>query len=366
LDTVKTTSKPLVMVAPLDWGLGHTTRCIPIIKELLNQKYPVILAGDERAKTIYNSEFPGLPFIYLKGYKISYSSFRFLLPFKLALQIPRILKTIRNENKWLKKIIAEYPINIVISDNRYGLYNKKIKSIFITHQLAIKTSLGFKTDAFIQKLNYSFINQFNKCWIPDTQSEPSLAGDLSHPFKDPSIQIRYLGALSRFRNDGINSEKKHLLFLLSGPEPQRTQLEKMLVEQSKNYKGNIVVVRGLPTSKERLQFPANFTIFNHLPADTLKEFIAASAFVIARCGYSTIMDMVTMKQKCILIPTPGQTEQEYLARHLMKHNIALCINQKKFQLNAALQLASNFPFSSEDFLKEKQLKQEIEQLNFAI
>ncbi|HEU0064966.1 MAG TPA: glycosyl transferase family 28, partial [Flavisolibacter sp.] len=237
MDSVKITSKPVVLVAPLDWGLGHTTRCIPIIKELLNQDYPVILAGDERTKTIYNTEFPRVPFIYLKGYNISYSAFKFLLPVKLAMQIPLILKTIRYEHKWLKKIIAENHVKIVISDNRFGLYNKEIKSIFITHQLAIKTSLGFKTDAFIQKLNYSYINQFNKCWIPDTQSTPSLAGELSHPFNEPSIPVHYLGALSRFKKEGITNEKKHLLFLLSGPEPQRSQLEKMLLYQSQNYNG---------------------------------------------------------------------------------------------------------------------------------
>ncbi|HEU0065286.1 MAG TPA: glycosyltransferase, partial [Flavisolibacter sp.] len=125
-------------------------------------------------------------------------------------------------------------------------------------------------------------------------------------------------------------------------------------------------IRGLPTLKKSLQLPANFTVFNHLPAESLKQYIAASAFVIARCGYSTIMDMVAMKQKCILIPTPGQTEQEYLGRHLMKHNIALCIKQNRFQLNAALELASNFPFTNKDFLKEDQLNRQIKQLEFAV
>jgi uncharacterized protein (TIGR00661 family) len=198
--------------------------------------------------------------------------------------------------------------------------------------------------------------------VPDVKEENNLSGDLSHPEKMPDIPVHYLGALSRFN---VNDEKKsedHLLIMLSGPEPQRTILEDQLIEQLKHYKQTVVFVRGLPGNTELPTVPANVTIKNHLPAAALQTAISNASFIVSRCGYSTVMDIMSLHKRSILIPTPGQTEQEYLAEHLMHGNLALCIPQAKFKLLNALQLADSFNYKFGQFNKEKDLKRVIEEL----
>src|SRR5438270_1451778 len=320
--------KPIVLIAPLDWGLGHATRCIPIIKKEIEKGKIVYLAGEGHVKTLLQEEFPDLPFLDLKGYRIWYSRSSAWFNFKVFIQIPKILLAIRYEHKWLKKIIQQYGINEIISDNRYGLYSYSIPSFFITHQLLIKTPFGKKADAFLQKLNYRFINRFTECWVPDFEKEDNLAGELSHPSIYPGIPVRYIGPLSRFHIPSNLPEEKHMLALLSGPEPQRTIFEKKILHQLINYDKEVVLVRGLPGCKEKLHVGKNIKVFNHLPAKDLEKALLESSVIIARCGYSTIMDVITLRKRSILIPTPGQTEQEYLAKNLQQKNLSISIKKE--------------------------------------
>lgn len=335
-----------VLVAPLDWGLGHATRCIPIIQELIRNNCEVLLACEGKTEILLRQEFPTLNYIPLKGYNIHYGKTKWELYGKLLLQIPKILEAIHKENDWLDEIIDTYRIDAVISDNRYGLYSDKIPTVFMTHQLLIKTTLGEKADRFLQKFNYHFIDEYSTCWVPDLQEETiNLAGELSHPEYLPQVPLHYLGTLSRFRKTVDYNTEKHLLILLSGPEPQRTLLEELLVTQLAAYNGQVLLVRGLPGySASDLEVPPHVRYVNHLSAIELQTAIEEASFVIARCGYSTVMDMVSLQKKSILIPTPGQTEQEYLAGHLMQQGIAFCMEQEYFDLTAALSMAQEFTY----------------------
>ena len=334
-----------VLVAPLDWGLGHATRCIPIIYALLQQHVEVIIAADGAIKNLLKKEFPNVVFTQLKGYNIRYSSNGFWLPLRLLAQLPKFVWAVYTEHKWLKKIVLTHNIDTVISDNRLGLYHSKIYCIYITHQLKIKTGNRFAT-WLAQKTHYFFINKYRTCWVPDNESENFLAGELSHPKKLPVLPIKYLGPLSRFEK--IIIEKKYdLLILLSGPEPQRTIFETILLKQLKIFTGSVLLVRGLPlyTNKTDWVFENNLTIVNHLTANELNKAIQQSALVISRSGYTTIMDLVKLEQKAILVATPGQTEQEYLAAYLKNKNIFFSASQKGFSLNEILQNAAFFSYA---------------------
>lgn len=331
-----------ILIAPLDWGLGHATRCIPIIKELHRQGHIVIIAAEGAIKTLLENEFPGIKCLSLKGYRIRYARTKKGLLLSIITQIPKLLLCIESEKKWLEKIIAENQIDIVISDNRFGLWNKKIYCVFITHQLVIKTPF---LKSLLQKLNYSFINQFNECWVPDIEKFPNLAGQLSHPKKFPSIPVHYIGCLSRFENQVAATDEKKLLILLSGPEPQRSLLEKKLMLQLKKIISPVLFIRGLPGNPISLDAGPHITCINHLPAKELEQALLEAEFVVARSGYSTAMDLMKLKKKSILIPTPGQTEQEYLAKHLMQQTFAYTVNQHNFDLEKALSAAKSFPYS---------------------
>ena len=354
MDSPSFTSRPRVLVAPLDWGLGHATRCVPLIRALVSEECEVILAGEGKTEALLRAEFPQLEVLPLKGYNINYGKSGWELFAKLLMQVPAIIETMDEEHEWLKVAVKEHRIDAVISDNRYGLYHEETFSVFITHQLLVKTTLGATADELLQKLQYQYINAFTECWVPDIESAPGLAADLSHPKNLLEIPLHYLGPLSRLKK-GPEVEGKHLLVLLSGPEPQRTLLEEALLLQLERYTEPVVFLRGLPGGSELPAVRPNIQILNHLPAGELEEVISEAHIVVSRCGYSTVMDLLSMGKKSILIPTPGQTEQEYLARHLMEQNLALCIPQSKLKLMNALELADCYnyapaPVSSADSL----------------
>jgi predicted glycosyltransferase len=324
-----------VLVAPLDWGLGHATRCIPIIKELTNQRCTVIIAAGGAQKEVLQEEFPDLSFVEMPGFCIKYGKNRALTLLKLIFTIPKILIGIKRENEWLRRFASLEGLDLVISDNRYGLYGAGVFSVFMTHQLAIRSTLGAGADRMLQRLNYRYIRRFSVCWVPDVAGAGNLAGELSHPPRMPDITVRYIGWLSRL--EAVEAvEVYDLLILLSGPEPQRTILEERLLAQISREMGRIVLVRGLPKGGAAVKAPEGVVVFDHLPARELGEIIGRSKLVLARSGYSTVMDLVRMGKKAIYIPTPGQPEQEYLGRYLEERGLGVCMRQREFVLGEAI------------------------------
>lgn len=306
--------KRRILVAPLDWGLGHATRCIPIIRLLVKEGVDVVIAAKGRISVLFQQEFPELPIIELQGYEVRYSRSKYLF-FKMALQAPRILGIIKKEQKWLSQVIDELEIDAVISDNRFGLHSNKVPCAFITHQLSVQTGLQW-LNRLAQKINYRYINNFSVCWVPDMAGKDNLAGILSHPVKMPSIPVKYIGVLSRLQQQ--EKEKKiELLVLLSGPEPQRSMFEKMIIKQIAQTENQTVIVRGLPETQTVIEHHnRNLVFVNYADSHLMNDYILQSKNIIARSGYSTLMDLVMMQQPALLVPTPGQTEQLYLANYL--------------------------------------------------
>ena len=333
--------KSRILLSPLDWGLGHVTRCIPLISLLNKQNIEVIVAGEGPFISLLKKEFPGIVILPLKGYRVSYSKrgSRFFL--KILLQLPKIIAAIIYEKRWLRRAVTDFNPTAIISDNRFGFYSGKIPSIFITHQLFIHTGHHF-INRIAQKINYRYINKFSECWVPDTAGACSLAGALSHPPVLPQTPVKYLGILSRFKKIPVQKDIE-LLIMISGPEPQRSIFENMLLAQTENSEEKVVIIRGLPGTVNTLHSDnENISIFNHLPANELSELIQRSTLVIARCGYSTIMDLAVLKQKAILVPTPGQPEQEYLASYLKEKGLCYTTSQENFSLKQEREYVESF------------------------
>jgi len=358
---VKIAGKPLVLVAPLDWGLGHATRCIPLIRTLIEQGATPCLAGEGSQEILLKNEFPGLPFLSLPGYRIRYPRKGRNLPWKMIRQIPGILRSIRAEEAWLRKQMEIHHFDAVISDNRYGLYHPDALSVFITHQLQIKGPAGWM-EQLLRKKNYRYINRFDECWVPDHADENNLAGTLSHPDSLPARPVKYTGPLSRFEQKEEQVLKGHLLILLSGPEPQRSLLEEIIIRQISHFPGTATVLRGLPGHPSVIPSTGMIRFYNHLPAEVLAAEIQKAEYVISRSGYSTVMDMAVMEKKCIMIPTPGQTEQEYLGRYLQEKKLVLSIGQEKFELSAALEAAAQFEYQEWPKGTANRLKDTVKQL----
>lgn len=323
---------------------------------MLQKQCQVIIAAYGMPKKLLEKEFPQLQFISLEGYAVKYGYKNTFI--KLIFQIPKILKSIKRESSWLSKIATQYKIDAIISDNRYGLNHSKIPCILITHQLHIMVPPIIKwTEGIIQKKLYRWINQFSECWVPDVENENhSLAGKLSHPFQLPVTPVKYIGWLSRFNNTNVVNKKYNVIICLSGIEPQRSVLEQIILSQLPLVKGTVLLVRGIFTEDHLENIPAHVEVVNNLDAHHLQIAFQQSEYIVSRCGYSTVMDMMVLKCKCIFIPTPGQTEQEYLAKWLSNHGTALIYMQNKFNLFNALHKAASFNYNwayqTKDILEE--------------
>lgn len=340
---IKNNNISTVLVAPLDWGLGHATRCIPIIKALLSNGYTVLLGATDNTAALLQHEFPELPILPLRGYKIKYANNYKWLPLKIFIQIPKILWCIYKEHQWLQQIIKNKQIHLVVSDNRYGLFSSKIPSVFITHQLIIKMPFGW-LQKLIQQFNYTFINQFTQCWVPDVEGENNVAGILSHPKKMPTIPVHYLGIVSRFTKNNNQALLYKYCIVLSGPEPQRTILENIILANLKIITDKVVVIRGLPNSIASIESTIHCTFYNHLSTSALNNILQSSEYIISRSGYTTVMDILWLQKKSILIATPLQTEQEYLAQKLWQQQWCFSVSQQQFNLLTATKSASNFNY----------------------
>lgn len=343
-----------ILIAPLDWGLGHATRCISIIRYLQKLNCEITVAASGKTKHLLQNEFPNLTFIHLPGYNISYSKFKRWLPFKILLQVPKILKTIGHESKWLNEIVKTHKFDAVISDNRFGLYTKEIQSVFITHQLLVKTNF-FLFDKIIQHLNYKFINRFSECWIPDFEGSQNISGELSHSKKLPATPVKYIGPLSRFVKSSNQQIKYKWIIIISGPEPQRSIFEKKMFELASKTTDNFFIVRGKPGEDKHELNSSNCSLFNHLNTVDMQAAIESSEFVISRCGYTTVMEILSLQKKSVFIPTPGQTEQEYLAMHLSKQNWAYTFNQEDdflFHLHNAKKFNYRLPEINTELYKQ--------------
>ena len=299
-----------ILIAPLNWGLGHASRCVPIITQL-QQNNHVFLASDGDAGLFLQQAFPHLPYFQLPGYNIKYPK-NGGMALSMLWQIPKVLRAIKAEGICCEGLQKEYDFDIIISDNRYGCKTPKTHNIFISHQLQIAGPLFI--EPLILKANYYFINQFNECWIPDNKEEPVLAGKLSHPRVMPSIACKYIGVLSRFAKQNVALEYEYAA-IISGPEPQRTLFEKYVLESLATKAGKHVVFLGKPSLNNECYIIGNMEIYPHASTEIMQSLICKSKKVICRSGYSSIMDMFALGKQAEYIPTPGQTEQEYLAAY---------------------------------------------------
>ncbi len=328
-----------ILIAPLDWGLGHATRCIPVIQNLLEQNNEVVIAADGAIEKLLNNEFPNLNFLKLFNYNVQYSNNGKWLWWKLLKQIPHLLKCFKKENQWLDNIVEKEKIEVVISDNRYGLFTKKCSSIFITHQLQLQMPEGFKwAESITKNLIEKRIKNFDECWIPDYESEEkSLSGKLSH-CNSKLRNIKFIEPLSRFKKLNLSNSKieSDILILISGPEPQRTLLEEKVFSQlphQKELDKKIIVIGGKVRNVALLgEFPNLVQYFPYVNPSEILSYLIGAKKIICRSGYSTIMDLDAIGKSAIFIPTPGQTEQIYLAHRMKKMEKGNFVNQANFQL----------------------------------
>lgn len=311
---------------------------IPLAAELMNRNCRVFIGAGEKHIALIKAELPGLTCIHFPGFSPSYSKH---LPqyFAMLLKSPVLLFHIIREHRRLNKIIKDHGIDIVISDNRFGLWNRNVISVYVTHILRIPLPRPLKIFERIGVLLHRMvIKKYDYCMIPDLPGDLNLSGRLSHDLRLPE-NVRYAGLLSRFDKETVVTGRfsfPHNAIVLSGPEPQRSIMKTKLINALHNCKTPAIVLEGKPEKEEEENRKGNIIFYSHLKAAEMREMLLTSDVIISRSGYTTIMDLVFLNRSGLLIPTPGQTEQEYLAEHLSAQGWFDTISQKKINGNIRL------------------------------
>ena len=327
-----------ILYAVLNWGLGHASRSIPIIQSLLKKNIELVIASDGEALVLLQKEFPSLTFEVLPSYNVQYAENAKNFDKAIFFQLGKFGKTIKEENKLTDLLIRKHNLTHLISDNRYGVYSKTIPSTIICHQINLQHKIVFVKKQ-INKVHFSLLKKFTEIWVPDFENELAIASNISSlEFKNESIfrKLKYIGLLSRMKKNKLDLNKKFISIILSGPEPQRTILEKGLVNALKGRAEKSLIVLGKPELNTTEQL-GNLTLKSHLNAKELNTAILQSELIFCRPGYSTVMDLAKLEKKAIFIPTPGQTEQEYLAANFMQKGMCYAQKQADFDFDLAIQ-----------------------------
>lgn len=341
---------PKILIAALDWGLGHAARCIPIIRALQADGADVYLAGNGRALALLRQEFPQLPFFELPAYNIRYH--KSSMVWSIGFQMFKILFAIAKEHFALRQLVRRHDIKIVLSDCRFGCFTRRAGCIFITHQLHIRTPYAWLS-SLVNFGHRLLLQRYHEIWIPDVEEASGLAGALSHP---PLPKSRYIGLLSRMQR--LDRPVQYdVVVVLSGPEPQRTLLETKILAQAMPLNIKLLLIQGKPEEIHQYSPRAGLDVCSTLSTEALNEAMCAAKVILARSGYSTLMDLARMGKPAILIPTPGQTEQEYLAAYWAGKGAFFVCEQENFDLKKALEVAEKLPgldpniFSTDQFLE---------------
>lgn len=338
--------KPTILVAPLNWGLGHATRCIPVINALLAHGCNVIIASSERPYHLLRQEFPQLQHIYFPNYEIEYPENE-NMAVTLLRKGPEMFWETYKENQRLQDLIWEHNIKGVVADNRFGFYNRRIPTVFLAHQLNLRMTPGFAwLKPIANGLNLQYARKFSQIWIPDFQGEPNLTGGLSH-FDELPRTAKYVGPLSRFAGAEVKQtgafKGYDMLITMSGPEPQRTLLEDRLTQQALQLPFKTLMVVGkTENGNNRVEVAPNVHKVAHLPAGQMMEAMQSVKYIVCRSGYSSIMDLAALGLKAAFIPTPGQPEQEYLAETYKEKGVAPFATQSSVDLKNLLAEYDNY------------------------
>ena len=307
-----------VLIVPLNWGLGHATRCIPLVQQYLAKRDEVLIGGTGASLRLLHNYFPNLRQVPLAPLDLHYSKRKSQVGAILK-SFPQLIRFTRENRKRLQAFLAKEPIDLVISDNCFGVYSDNCPCVYITHQLQVLLPKPWRwLEPAAAALHARLYNKYKEIWVPDYAGQHNLSGKLGHP-KHIDSRVKYIGPLSRFEKISPTTEtcqeSYDVVAVLSGLEPQRTLFEQEIVARYSGTNERVLIVRGLTDEPMTQTVHQNITMTSHLNSETLSRRCRDAKLIIARSGYSTIMDLhaLGMLTKAELHPTPGQPEQEYLA-----------------------------------------------------
>lgn len=314
------------------WGLGHATRSLPVIRKLIEEDNELTIISNDRSLELLKKELgEEIDYFDIQDYPmlLSENSRQFMA--KSIVYWPSFIARMESGLQSLKKILENKKYDRIISDGRYDIYSRKIPSFFISHQMRIMNPLRIKMfERGSEIFNLFFFKRFAGVIVPDYK-EDSLSGELSHNLgRIDENKLHYVGALSDFKKKNAKKDIDYLISI-SGPEPQRTMLEEIILKQVEGLDGNIVITLGKSENFEKF-VNKNVETRSFLTKEEREDYLNRAELIVSRSGYSTIMDLAVIGKKALMIPTPGQIEQEYLGYYHNNMGTFYSVNQNRIDV----------------------------------
>lgn len=354
-----------IFISPLEWGTGHATRLIPIIRSLKKSNNNEIIIGTNKYESLYKNLFPDIEIVNVPKFDIIYRKKTLL---SVIFYLPKFIRFIHEDKKFINEFVIKNKLDIIISDNRYGMYHSDTYNVIITHQLNIILNGLSRLFSFIVRYRIrKYIEKFDECWVPDIGNiKINLTGSYSYHKVFRNSNIKFVGILSQFDNEKTLpsvGEEINLLVMLSGPENHRTLLENIIIDNLVKYNIEATIVRGVK-GKDAPVFIGKITLYDFVYAEKYVELIKKARYIICRAGYTSIMDLVMLNKKALLIPTPDHPEQEFLAKRLSELGYFPYMKQKEFNLKKALEILNSYNFANiPAILREKKYENHIKELS---
>ncbi|MFP4223274.1 MAG: glycosyltransferase [Phycisphaeraceae bacterium] len=337
-----------ILFGTSSWGLGHATRDLVLIRALLEAGCEVTVVATGPALKVLRGElgercdyldWPDMPST------ISRSTIGFYV--KTISFIPRIFLAWFDEKRRLRKLLRDRPIDVVISDHRYGLVTDAVPCFFISHSPRyIAPWRSWFMETCMELFVAAWLRPAEKLLVPD-HDQRGLSGDMSHKTRFfPREKMVFLGQLSSLSlPDDPPGQDIDTFISISGPEPQRTRFQAKVLGQLGRLKGRTVVTLGLPGREPpRVKdVPANVEIHAYLGRAEQQRMMLRSRLVVCRSGYTTLMELAELGRPALLVPTPAQTEQLYLAKTLREQGLFHSVKQSELDLSRDIPLARERP-----------------------
>ncbi|MBN1573094.1 MAG: hypothetical protein JW984_07860 [Deltaproteobacteria bacterium] len=353
-----------ILLSPLSWGLGHATRDMPIINLLIESGHEVGVAATGVAYTLLKREYPDLKFYRVEDYPSPYTRRGFSVARLLAL-FPLMYRNIIREHRAIDQIVKENGYDLVISDNRFGAFAKDVPSLFISHQIRFSTPGGFEAiEKATEAFNEFFHRNFDRVIIPDNPpGELSLSGKLGHAKRPGTIErAYYAGILSNIRKIDVDEDIDYLISI-SGPKETKRELQKVIMDQIDSLDGKKVLLMGDPESYYEEHLNGGVVVKSHASRIEMEKLLNRAKCVITRSGYTTIIELAELGgKKALLIPTPGQTEQEYLSRYYSEMGWFHSVDQRDLDLERDIAVAkemAGLPAMPRSVENEKRLYEQV-------
>jgi len=306
-----------ILFAVHDWGLGHATRSLVLIRALVQR-------GD--AVTILMAESPGLAllraelgdaceFYPYEDIPKPFSRYPAVFYFRMSCSVPQIWLRFTLEQRLTERLVRERRLDAVVSDSRLGVWSREAPSYCVFHSLRqIIPGRPRQLERIVERAQRYALRGYRAILVPDVEGDDALAGDLAHDLDvDWRGKLVYIGPLSELQPNGA-AEDIDYFFSISGVEPHHTMLAERVLAALPALRGRSVVALGRPGSAADVRTVGNATIHGYLDRRAQGEMLARARVIVGRSGYTTLMEAAGFGKRALFVPTPGQSAQEYLAK----------------------------------------------------